>query len=102
MVRDVDRFLNVLTASDVSVSAPPETKLIADEVFDGVAISLPGIVRDGTHGTLKAVFMFRRDGDVGGRVRLLFRPDGSMSQLTVVDRALSDTVCPQKGLMLNL
>ena len=99
--READRFLNVLTASDVSVPAPPETEHVADEVFDGAAISLPGIVRDGTRGTLKAVFLFKRDGDVGGRVRLLFRPDGAMSQFTVADRALSDTVCPQKGLMLN-
>lgn len=98
--RTTDRFLNVLTASDVSVAKPPETEYVGDDVFDGAAISLPGIVRNGTNGTLKAVFMFRRDGAVGGRVKLLFSPDGTASQLTVVDRELSGSVQPQKGLML--
>ncbi len=93
-----DRFLNVLTASDISVSAPPKTEHIADDIFDGAAVTLSGVVRNGIRGTLKAFFMFRREGEVGGRVKILFSPDGSASPLTIVDCALSDKVLPQKGL----
>ena len=93
-----DRFLNVLTASDISVSAPPKTEHVSDDIFDGTAVTLPGVVRNGIRGTLKAFFMFRREGEIGGRVKLLFSPDGSASPLTIVNRALSDKVLPQKGL----
>ena len=54
-----DRFLNVLTATDVKHKAPVKATYVKDASRDGVVLSLGG---------KKMTFWFNRDGEVGGDV----------------------------------
>ena len=94
-----DSFLHVLTAADKSISVPPKSEKIAEGEFDGVAITAKGFQREGTRGTLFGKVLFRKDGKAGGRITLIFDPEGSLPEKVVVDRMFSDTVQSQKGLI---
>ncbi|MGN0853654.1 MAG: heparinase II/III family protein [Kiritimatiellia bacterium] len=92
-----DRFLHVLTAADVGQAAGAVTRRLRDDTRDGVALTVPEIVRDGVKGRLDATVWFNRAGTVGGAIEIVFAPaDGSAPRR--VGRALSQTVLPQEGL----
>lgn len=77
-----DRFLNVLTATDTGVTAPPKARYVKEEGRDGVEIELP---------SGKVTVMFDRTGTGGGTIRF---GDGPVEKLR-------EDVLPQSGVMLS-
>ena len=76
-----DRFLNVLTATDVKDSTPVKAKYVKDATRDGVTLTFDG---------RKMTFWFNRDGAIGGEVEI----DG-------VRRPLTDKVQKQSGVLFD-
>ena len=76
-----DRFLNVLTATDVKDATPVKASYVKDAARDGVVLSFDG---------RKMTFWFNRDGEVGGEVEI----DG-------VRRPLTDQVQKQSGVIFD-
>ena len=76
-----DRFLNVLTATDVKHSAPVNATYVKDATRDGVVLSFGG---------KKMTFWFNRDGEIGGEVVI----NGTR-------RPLTDEVLKQSGVIFE-
>lgn len=95
--RKSDRFLHVLTAADTSVKSPVKAELACDEEFDGVTLTVPGYKYGRKSGTLTATLRFRRDGEVGGNVRISFKSAGSSRAVEILDRPFTRKVQPQQG-----
>ena len=76
-----DRFLNVLTATDVKHSAPVKATYVKNAGQDGVTLSFGG---------RKMTFWFNREGEIGGEVEI----DGQR-------RPLTDRVQAQSGVIFE-
>lgn len=74
-----DRFLNVLTATDVDHLSPLKVKYVKTSAGDGVSFTLKG---------KKYLFVFNPDGDVGGSVTI-----------DKITRPLASEVALQKGVI---
>ena len=74
-----DRFLNVLTATDVDHLSPLKVKYVKTSAGDGVSFTLKG---------KKYLFVFNSDGDVGGSVTI-----------DKITRPLASEVALQKGVI---
>ncbi|MBQ4287563.1 MAG: hypothetical protein II770_05965, partial [Bacteroidales bacterium] len=76
-----DRFLNVLTATDVKDATPVKATYVKDATRDGVVLSFSG---------KKMTFWFNRDGEIGGEVII----NGTK-------RPLTDSVLKQSGVIFE-
>ncbi len=83
--RKDDRFLNVLTAADTSVSSAPQTRKVVKDGMDGVIVTLPA----SSGGTVEVTVLFNREGPVGGMIAI-----GKDAPL----RPFTTTIQPQSGI----
>jgi len=96
-----DRFLHVLTATDVSQEKPVTTVPVSDGTRDGVRLEIPGGSLDGKTGTLAVTCLFNRDGDIGAEVRCELK-DAAGKVVATENRVLGNTVQKQSGVFPTL
>jgi len=94
-----DRFLHVLTATDVKTPHGVATRLVEEAGRDGVELVFPAIAPGDKPVTRKITLLFNRTGKVGGEMRLEEKDSEGRVRSTV--RPLAETVTPQKGVLLK-
>lgn len=98
--RKDDRFLHVLTATDVSHDKPVEARPCDDRAHDGVTVILPDQTLRGEKVTLEVTVLFNRTGKVGGEIRFLAR-NAAGAKVAERKRPLTDEVMKQAGVIME-
>ena len=97
-----DRFLHVLTAADTKTPHGVPARLVEEATRDGVTlvISASREGRAAARPTREITLLFNRTGKVGGEIRIVEK-DAEGRILSSTNRPLSETVTPQKGVLLK-
>lgn len=96
-----DRFLHVLTATDISQDKPVTTRLIRDGTCDGVVLTIPGYKNNGLDGTLTVTILFNHTGELGGEVFYSVR-GGDGFETYSEQFTFENSVMPQAGVFPSI